>query len=119
MKLLNLTAAISVALVSVLPDVCLSQTFVNGVKYPEASNAHLPNCYIKTTDNRILDLTNMCTVSKEADESSTSVETRSSTRSSMQGRGAMQSSRNSPTCSPLDDEDCEEWAASRPPVVPY
>lgn len=110
MKLSNLTAAISVALVSVLPDVCLSQALANGSNYPEASNAHLPNCYIKTTDNRILDLTNMCVVPKEADESSTDVATRSSTSWSAQSR--------SRECDSTDNE-CQELAANRAPTVPY
>lgn len=116
MKLLNLTAAISVALVSVLPNVCLSQPLVNGSSYPEASNAHLPNCYIKTADNRILDLTSMCVVPKEADESSTTVATASNSRWSMPGRAAMQGFRGSSACDSSNDEECE---ASRPPVVPY
>lgn len=112
MKLLNLTAAISVALVSVLPDVGLSQSLANGTNYPEAANAHLPNCYIKTTDNRILDLTNMCKVPKEEEESSTPVATRSPSR------GFMQSSRESSVCDSFD-EDCEESAANRAAIVPY
>ena len=113
MKLFNLTAAISVALVSVLPNVCLSQSLGKGVKYPEASTAYLPNCYVETTDHRILDLTSMCVVPKEANNSSTD-QTTSNTKQYAQSKAAIQSAKRLRACEQSVD-DCTE----APAVAPY
>lgn len=124
MKLLSLTATISVALFSFIPNVCLSQTLVKGVKYPEISSAQLPSCYIETSDNRILDLTRMCAPPDEAGNQ-TSHEAQQDPRWSMQGRAAMQSYRGSRDCvnsdgsAPNEESGCGKWAASSLPGVPY
>ena len=118
MKLFNLTAAVSVAFVSVLPTVCLSQSLGKGVKYTEVSSAYLPNCYVETTDHRILDLTSMCTVPKEADESSSDETAHRKTKASAQSRAATQSARRARACEQFD-ENCEEAAAARAAITPY
>lgn len=123
MKLLSLTTAIAVALVSILPDACLSQTLVKGVKYPEVSSTQLPNCYIETSDSRILDLTKMCASSDEADNLNNRAVAQRDSRSSMRDEAARQSARNSRACDPddpaFDESACEQREANRLPGVPY
>ena len=119
MKLLNLTAAISAALVSVLPNVCLSQTLGKGAKYPEVSTAYLPNCYVETSDHRILDLTSMCVVPKETNDSSTAETAEiahSNTKQSVENTEAIQRAKKLRACEQYD-RDCPESESAA--VVPY
>lgn len=115
MKLLSSTAAMFVVLTSVA-DTCLSQTLVKGVKYPEASSAHLPSCYIETSDNRILDLTKIC-ASADADSKSTATNERRNRRWS---RAAL---LDSGACDNPEDEfqerSCRDWEAHNLPGAPY
>lgn len=115
MKFLNLTATISVTFIAVLPNACFSQTLAMGEKYPEVTSIQLPNCYLKTSDNRILDLTHICRSSDKTDDNS-SLGKKNTSSSNL--------NRNSSVCNQLDDNtsdesQCEEWAASKLPGVPY
>ena len=126
MKFLSLTAAMSVAFVSFLPDACFGKPSV-GAKYPEVSSTQLPSCYIETSDNRILDLTRMCVSSDKADDQSSSVTDSGNTSSRVIDGGntrASNYSSSSPHCDKQDgtvsdQNSCQEWAASKLPGVPY
>lgn len=124
MKFLSLTAAMSVAFVSFLPDACFGKPSV-GAKYPEVSSTQLPSCYIETSDNRILDLTRMCVSSDKADESSSVTDGGNTSSSVIDGgntRASNYSSSSPQTCDEQDDaaqNSCQEWAASKLPGVPY
>jgi len=121
MKLL-ITATLSVAFVSVLSGTGLTQTPVKEVKHNEVS-ASLPNCYIKTSDNRVVDLSSMC---KLPDESSAVNDEDNSTDEGSEYRYQKQSmykSKTSRVCNRYVDDAgekvCEQWEASSLPGVPY